>query len=279
MGWLGRMQPRNSRRLVRPLGPLAACLMRRRSRIARANLAACFPDWTAGQRQAVVREHFRLLAEGLAEICWAWGGADGHAGQVGRVEGLENLHRVAARGGVLMVTGHCTCLEAGGRLLGSTGTMAAMYRPLRNPVLEAFQNAGRSRYADRMFRRDDLRGAVRYLRNGGIIWYAPDQDFGPERSLFAPFFGIPAATLRATVDLARMGRASVVPMYPLKDPATGQITVTVEPAFDNLPSDDPENDLARINAWLESRVRDRPGQYWWLHRRFKTRPEGLPEIY
>lgn len=266
-----------SRRYTARLGGLMYRLMRRRRRVAEANLAVCFPDQSADERRRLLRRHFTLLAEGLAEISWAWAGSS--AEPVGEVVGLEHLHRASEAGGVLMVTGHCTCLEAGGRLLGSTGTMSAMYRPLRNPVFEAFQNEGRSRYAHRMFRRDDLRGAVRYLRAGGIIWYAPDQDFGPARSLFAPFFGVPAATLKATVELARMGRASVVPMYPVKDPDTGWIRVQVGPAFENLPSTNPVDDLTRINAWLEAQVRAHPAQYWWLHRRFKTRPEGAPPIY
>jgi len=277
---LGRLPPGPGRSLVRPLAPLLRLGMRRRAGIARRNLALCFPDRSESWREDVLRRHFRELAESLAEIALAWQCPDTVTGRVGDVVGLDHLAEARRDGrGVLLITGHVTCLETGARLFGEQVEACGIYRPLRNPVLNAFQNRGRERYARRMLPRDDLRGMVRHLRDGGVLWYAPDQDFGPDRSLFAPFFGVSAATARGILELARMGRARVVPMYPLKDSDSGRVRVHLEAAFDDFPSADPVSDLTRFNAFLESWIRRYPAQYWWLHRRFKTAPDGEPSRY
>src|SRR5690625_7275284 len=115
-----------------------------------------------------------------------------------------------------MLTGHSPSLEMGGRLVGERQPAWGVYRPQRNRVLEEFQNAGRRRYATGMFSRHELRGMFRHLRRGGVLWCAPDQDVGPQRSLFAPLFYQPAATATGTAGLARTGRARGLPMYPLR---------------------------------------------------------------
>lgn len=277
---LGRLPPGLARALVRPLAPLMRLTMRRRRRIARRNLALCFPQLDSAERERLLRKHFVQLAESLAEIAIAWQ-RPGKLGEAfGRVSGLEHLAAAQADGhGVLLVTGHATCLEMGARLFGEQVPACGIYRPLRNRSLNAFQNQGRARYAEAMIPRDDLRSMVRHLRAGGVLWYAPDQDFGPERSLFAPFFAIPTATARGLLELARLGRARVVPMYPVKDEQSGRVTVHLEPAFENFPGPEPAADLARFNAFLERRIRQAPAQYWWLHRRFKTSPPGQPDRY
>jgi KDO2-lipid IV(A) lauroyltransferase len=107
-----------------------------------------------------------------------------------------------------------------------------------------------------------------------VLWYAPDQDMGPQRSRFAPFFGVETATATGMLELARLGRARVVPMIPLKNPETGRVRVHVEAGFEPFPSGDDVADLSRYNAFLERHVRAAPAQYWWLHRRFKSAPDG-----
>lgn len=277
---LGRMPPNVARILCRPLGPLMRLFMARRRRIAERNLELCFPDLDRAERRRILVGHFRNLAESLAEMAMAWQ----HPGRLderfGEVVGIEHLERAREDGaGVLLITGHTTCLELGARLFGEAHEAAGIYRPLRNRVLEDFQNRGRSRYARKMVPRYDLRGMVRHLRAGGVLWYAPDQDFGPDRSSFAPFFGIETATANGMLELARLGRAKVVPMYPIKDPDSGRVTVHIEAPFENFPGDDPIGDLTRFNAFLERWIRRGPAQYWWLHRRFKTAPEGEADRY
>lgn len=254
--------------------------MVRRRRIALRNLELCFPELDARSRQRLLRRHFRNLAESLAEMAIAWQRPGRLDADIGEVVGLEHVEAARADGkGVLLITGHTTCLELGARLFGERVDACGIYRPLRNRVLEEFQNRGRARYASRMLSRYDLRGMVRHLRSGGVLWYAPDQDFGRHRSTFAPFFGIATATANGMLELARLGRATVVPMYPVKDEQSGRITVHIEAPFEDFPGDDPAADLGRFNAFLERWIRAAPAQYWWLHRRFKTAPEGEGDRY
>jgi KDO2-lipid IV(A) lauroyltransferase len=154
-----------------------------------------------------------------------------------------------------------------------------VYRPQRNEAVEAFQNQGRLRYAKGMFKRDELRAMVRHLRAGKLLWYAPDQDFGPQRSVFVPFFGIETATATGIANMARMGNAIVLPMWPMRDAGTGKVNVTIEAPFENFPSGDDVRDLAQYNDFLECHIRRDPAQYFWVHRRFKTAPAGEGDRY
>ena len=198
-----------------------------------------------------------------------------------RIEGREHARKALDSGkGILAISHHTTCLEIGGRIASSVFPPAAgMYRPLRNPVLEWYQSRSRSRYGERMIAKQDLRSAIRYLRGGGVLWYAPDQDFGAKRSVFAPFFGIETATLEATSRLIEMTDCVVLPLFPEFEPERRCYTVHIHPPMDGLPSHDILRDLTRINAILEQEVRRAPEQYWWIHRRFKTRPEGEAPFY
>jgi len=278
--WLGRLPLRYAQRATRWLAGPMRLLMRRRSSIVRRNLELCFPELDDSDRSQLLRNHFRNLAESVGEISFAWHHPGKLDSTTGEVVGLAHLERARADGrGVMLLTGHFTCLEVAARLFGEEVQARAIYRPLDNPVLEDLQIRGRSRYAEAMIPRKNLRAMVRHLRDGGVLWYAPDQDLGPARSEFAPFFGIQTATATGMLELARLGRAHVVPMLPRKDPATGRITVILETPLDPFPSDDPIGDLARFNAILERHVRITPAAYWWLHRRFKTRPEGQPDPY
>ena len=276
---LGRLPLGVARGLVRPLGPAMARLMRSRRRVVDRNLELCFPDLGRRRRLALRREHFRLLSDSLAETALAWCRPGRLDERFGQLHGLEHLEAAQATGcGVVMLTGHVTCLELGARLVGERVRARAIYRPLRQSVLENFQNEGRARYAEAMIARDDIRAMVRHLRAGGVLWYAPDQDFGPSRSAFAPFFGVATATPTGLVELVRLGRARVVPMYPLKR-ADGRVEVYFEPAWQDFPSGDVQADLTRFNAFLQRWVERNPAQYWWLHRRFKTAPPGTPDRY
>ena len=280
IGWIGHLPLRHAQRVTRWLGGPLRMLMQRRAQIVRRNLELCYPEKPVAERRGIERAHFRHLAESIGEIAVAWH----HPGRLdetfGKVTGLEHLEAAQTTGqGVLLLTGHFTCLELGARLFGERITARAIYRPLRTPELERLQTRGRSRYAEAMIPRQNLRAMIRHLRTGGVLWYAPDQDLGPDRSEFAPFFSIPTATATGMLELARLGRAAVVPMMPRKDPETGHVTVVLEPALEAFPSGDDVADLARFNEMLEHYVRAVPATYWWLHRRFKTRPQGQPDPY
>ena len=280
--WLvGKLPWRVGFGLSVPLGWLLLRLVGRRRRIAERNLERCFPEWSPARRERLLSEHFRALARMLFETCWSWSAGAARLRRVARIEGAEHLDGARARGkGIMLITAHVTCLEIGGRI----ATLAVpethpVYRPLRRPVLEWYQNRSREAYAAAPIRNRDTRGILRALRRNEAIWYAPDQDFGAERSVFAPFFGIETATLEATVRLVQLSGCAVVPMYPVFDASGGIWTVRFDAPLDGFPSGDTRADLARINRIFEDRIRRAPEQYWWIHRRFKTRPDGQPPFY
>jgi len=220
------------------------------------------------------------VARSLFEAAWSWSAAARRIQRMGRVEGLEHLEAARQSGrGVMLVTAHVTCLEIGARVLAERVPIAAVYRPLKSPVLEWYQNRSRLAYGEAVIGKREVRDAVKLLRRGGLVWYAPDQDFGPGQSLFVPFFGIPAATLLATHRLARLTGCSVVPMFPVYDAQKRHYTVHIQPALESFPGPDAGADLARINALMEAHIRSAPEQYWWIHRRFKTRPGGEAPFY
>jgi KDO2-lipid IV(A) lauroyltransferase len=282
MIWLlGRTPRRAGIALSRPLGWLVARAMQRRRQVARRNIERCFPELDSEGRERLIDESFRSLGRMLFETAWSWTASDRRIERMRRYEGLETAQATAdGEQGVLIVTAHFSCLEIGARLTAMAFERAAgVYRPLRSPVIEWYQNRCRGRYAEKMISKRDMRGAIRYLRGGGVLWYAPDQDFGPQQSEFVPFFGIPAATLTATVRLVELTGCRVIPMFPRFDATEGQYVVSFLPPLENFPSGDIVTDLGRINDLLEQQVRQAPEQYWWIHRRFKSRPEGEPPFY
>lgn len=263
-----------------PMAWVLLRLLKRRRFIAQRNIERCFPDKDDAWRDRVLRQHFRSLARMVFESCWSWSASPRRLRRMCRIEGMENIERAKEQGGVIFITAHVTCIEMGGRITAfAAPNCGLVYRPLKNPVIEWYQNRCRARYPSQRFSKRDLRGLVRFLRKGGNLWYAPDQDFGPERSQFAPFFGIETATLEATLKLVEMSRSSVVPMYPVYDQKTRRYTATFDAALENFPSGNLREDLARINGIFEEKIRKAPEQYWWIHRRFKTRPEGEPPFY
>lgn len=267
--------------LSHPLGWLMRRLMKRRRQIAERNIERCFPDLTPEGRNALVAGCFRSIGRMLFEIAWSWSASESRLRGMGRVEGVEKALAAIGEGrGVILITAHLTCLEIGARLAAlSFPAAGGMYRPLRSPVLEWYQNRSRLRYTRIMISKNDLRSAVRFLRNGGVLWYAPDQDFGARQSVFAPFLGIQTATLGVTARLVELTGSMVVPMFPVYDDATRRYTVRLFPPLQDFPTGDIVADLTRINAMLEEQVRLAPDQYWWIHRRFKTRPAGEPPFY
>jgi KDO2-lipid IV(A) lauroyltransferase len=145
-------------------------------------------------------------------------------------------------------------------------------------VFERAVLRARLRYADTMFVKEDLRATVKYLRGGGTLWYAPDQDMRGKDSVFVPFFGIPAATITATHHLARLSGAVVIPFFHKRNPGGGY-TLRLEAPLAGFPGSDVVADTARVNACVERMVRAAPEQYLWIHKRFKTRPPGQTPIY
>ena len=255
--------------------------MLRRRKVAARNIDRCFPELSAEQREKLLRENFRSLARMVFEVAWSWSATPQRIRSMARIEGADHVLRARERGrGVMYITAHVTCLEMGGRIAAFEVPEAkGVYRPLNNAVLEWYQNRSRKRYVKGSISKRDPRAIIRFLRKGGELWYAPDQDFGARRSIFAPFFGIETATLEATERFVQLSGCAVVPMYPVYDEATRTYVVNFDEPLKDFPSGDAREDLGRINRLFEEKIRQRPEQYWWIHRRFKTRPEGEPPFY
>jgi KDO2-lipid IV(A) lauroyltransferase len=279
--WLAARLPR---RVLMTLGAgagwLAARLLRERRRVAATNIALCFPDLSPEGRADLLDANLRDSGIMLAEFALAWMGT---ARAIARIpvdiEGLEHLAAARAAGrGVLLVGAHFSHLELCARLVSRRIRIAGMYREHDDAAFEWAIRRARLRYAEAMFPKDALRATVRYLRGGGTLWYAPDQDMRGKDSVFAPFFGVPAATITATHHLARLSGALVLPFFHRRR-ADGSYAIRLEAPLAGFPGADPVADATRVNALVERMVREAPSQYLWMHKRFKTRPDGAARVY
>ena len=266
--------------LGRGLGGLMYHLAGSRRRIAARNLELCFPELSVGERQRLLRENFASTGMTFFEMAISWWWPVERLKRLGTVEGLEHLRQAEADGqGVILMALHFTTLEMGGALLCMQQDMYGMYRAHKNPLFDFIQRHGREQRLLGAIERDDVRGMLKVLRAGGVVWYAPDQDYGAQRSLFVPLFGVQAATVTATRKFARLGRARVVPFTQTRLADGSGYKVTVHPALADFPGESEEADCLRINQWIEQAIRQQPEQYLWAHRRFKTRPAGEPKLY
>ena len=262
------------------IGWLLHRLMRRRRAIADANLACCFPDLDHTSRARIVRRHFHSLGVGFVEIAIAWWGSDAVIANRYRVVGSEHLEAALAHGrGVILFGGHFTTFEIGGRILASRHEVAATYRPHNDSWSDAWIRAGRGRYLSTLIPHKNIREIVRYLGQNRVLWYAPDQDYGGQRRVFARFFAERAATTTATSWLARRSGAKIVPYASHRRTDHSGWEVVLEPALEGFPTGDDLADTERLNAVLEVQIERSIDQYLWVHRRFKTRPPGAPPVY
>lgn len=268
------------RRLGTLMGGIAALLLVVRKRVAARNLALCFPELDEAQRRRLLAANLRDSGHMLVEFALAWFGSDKAIARIPcRMDGLEHLQRAREQGrGVLLVGGHFSHLEMCARLVSRRLRISGMYRVMDDPVFEQAVLAARLRYADAMFTKDELRATVKYLKRGGTVWYAPDQDMRGKDTVFVPFFGVPASTITATHHLARLSGALVLPFFHRRED-DGSYSLRLEAPLEDFPSEDPVADTARVNLAIEAMVREAPAQYLWLHKRFKTRPQGSPPIY
>ncbi|MFT3790208.1 MAG: LpxL/LpxP family Kdo(2)-lipid IV(A) lauroyl/palmitoleoyl acyltransferase [Rudaea sp.] len=267
--------------LGRALGLLTRHLPGERRRIARRNLEICFPQLDADASARLLRAALADLGLMLVEFAFAWMGSERALARVPcTIEGLEHLDACRAQGrGVLLVGAHFSHLELCARLVSQRIRIAGMYRVMDNPVFERAVLRARLDYAETMFTKDELLATVKYLRRGGTVWYAPDQDMRGKDAVFVPFFGVPAATITATHHLARLSGAAVIPFFHRRLAGGRGYALRLEAPLEDFPTADVVADTARVNAQIERMVREAPEQYLWVHKRFKSRPPGAPPLY
>ena len=266
--------------LGKHLGRLAFRLAGRRRRVTETNLKLCFPELGQEEVRTLARRTFEGAGQGVLETCIAWLHPGRNLASRFEMAGAQHFHAAISRGcGLLLLGAHFTVLDIACRALAPLNKVDVMYRRNRNPVWERIQVQGRRRWHQRVIERKDLRSALRCLRAGRALWYAADQDYGRKHSAFAPFFGVPAATITAAVRLARPNQSSVLLLTQHRNPARRTWSLEFKPLPEGFPCGDATQDATTLNQALEAAVRAHPDQYLWLHRRFKTRPPGEPSLY
>lgn len=261
------------------LGQMMQPFMRSRAKVVRRNLELCFPEMSQEERETLVKSILNNTGMMMIETAVSWWASDKQLFPRVTYDGLEHLEAAKQKGkGVILLTGHFTSMEIGGRLIMLQTPAYVMFRHLKNPLFNAVMMRSRIYHSEGIVMRDDVRAMLRALRKNKVVWYAPDQDFGPRNSIFAKFFGVTAATVPATARMVKMTSAQVVPFVPKRN-EDGSYHIQIFPAWQDYPSDDDVADAQRINDWLESQIRLMPEQYFWLHRRFKTQPDGKGRLY
>lgn len=260
-------------RLGKLIGDLAYFFMRRRRHITETNIALCFPELEPAQQRALVRRTFRSNGIGLMEVGSAWFRNPESLRRFTRVHGQEHLEDAFKHGrGILLLGGHYSTLDLGGSLISLFIEADVMQRDHNNSLVNAIMTRSREqRYGVALDRRD-LRGLFKRLRMNRTVWYAPDQDYGRRGSVFAPFFGVPAASITATARIAQSSGCVVIPFSHFRSEQGLGYDIYFLPALSPFPSGDEMTDASLVNATIEAQVRQHPDQYLWMHRRFKTRP-------
>jgi KDO2-lipid IV(A) lauroyltransferase len=267
-------------RVGQVLGMVAYALVGSRRHIAHVNLKLCFPALSETQRQRLLKRHFRCFARGILESGIAWWGSERRLRRTVRVEGVEHLQALQGERFILLVP-HFVGIELEGLRMALEYRGAAVYVHQKDPYIDAFLKRRRERFpGTRMIsRQEGVKTLLRALQGLEKCQLSPDMDLGARDAVFVPFFGITAATVTALPRIARLARAHVVPVVVRQlSPGAGYV-VRFYPAWQNYPSERPEDDVRRMNAFIEDRIREMPEQYLWTHRRFKTRPAGEPGFY
>jgi Kdo2-lipid IVA lauroyltransferase/acyltransferase len=267
------------RALGAALGWLLYAVVGRRRRIAEINVRLCFPHWSEAQRRQAVRQHFVLFAQAWLDRGWLWEGRPELVRRRLRLQGA--VHELDSRQPTLLFAPHFVGMDAG--WIGLTAHVqrrfCGLYARQRNPVMDHWMAEGRRRFGEPhiVAKNAGLKALVSALRAGEPLYLLPDMDYGPRDSVFVPFYGVTAATIPSLSRFARMGGARVLPILSRLTPEGYDITVL--PPWQDFPSEDVLADTARMNQHLQSWIDELPAQYYWVHKRFKTRPAGEAPYY
>ena len=268
--------------VLRALGALLGRLLyafgRERRQVALTNLRLCFPALSEVDRERLARRHFIAFAQAVLDRTLGWWAPRRRLERLIRLRGVEHLRSPDGRPTILLAP-HFVGLDAGGTRITMETSVCSVYSNQKNPVLNRLLYAGRMRFNPSQLasRQEGLRKVVKSLRDGYPFYYLPDMDFGPRESIFSPFFGVQAATIPALSRLVRLTGARVVPCI-TRQVADGY-EVELRPAWDNFPGASIEADTEFMNRFIDSEVLNMPEQYFWLHKRFKTRPAGEQRFY
>ncbi len=269
-------------RLGKLIGSLLFMFVRTRRDIALNNLRLCFPKMTEPQRRDIARAHFQGYARSVLERAILWWAP------VWRLRRLIKVTpsvptKAAQERPTIFLCPHFVCLEVAGVAITMAGPACSIYTRQRNEIFDEALRKGRLRFTtderNLLAREAGIKPIIRAMRSGRPFLMLPDMDFGRKESVFVPFFGIPAATLTAPARLAGATEGQVIPVITRFLPGYRGWEVRFYPPWDNYPGTDIEEATQRMNAFIEERIREAPAEYFWSHKRFKTRPEGMPRLY
>jgi KDO2-lipid IV(A) lauroyltransferase len=268
--------------LGRGLGLALYALVAERRKVTLTNLGLCFPQLAPAEKSALARRHFMAFGRSILELGLWWWAPPQRIRRLVRVEGGEKL--VAYRNKpVILLVPHFVGIDAGWIRLALEHGLVAIYTRQKNRVFEAAMNGGRLRFGncELASRQEGTRKALKAMKGGRLFHYSPDMDYGPKESIFVAFFGVQTATITGLARLARLTGATVIPVVTRMESSgwqTRYVTQVGEPLAD-FPGSDDLADARRLNAFIEAEVLQSPEQYYWLHKRFKTRPPGEKGVY
>ncbi|MCZ6667509.1 MAG: LpxL/LpxP family Kdo(2)-lipid IV(A) lauroyl/palmitoleoyl acyltransferase [Gammaproteobacteria bacterium] len=262
------------------LGRLSQQLSKSRQRVVDINLEHCFPEKSRAERDKIKNDCFANIGIALVEMSMCWWWSERRLKPLVEIRGGEHIDAVLKTGrGVILLTGHFTSLEIGGRLFALTRPLQAMYRTQKNHLFDSYLYTRRNRYLAATISRKNTRQLIKGIKNLVPTWYAPDQNFPNEKNVFAPFMGVQTATISASSRLAQSSGGAMLPFYPERKQDGSGYIIWIEAPLEHFPSGDDVKDASAVNASIEKFVRMNPAQYMWIKKRFKTRPLDEPPIY
>ena len=263
------------------LGDLLYAVLPSRKRVAERNLSLCFPELGAAEIQELARENIRNTARMALYSGFVWWASEEQLKArvtIRNVEMLDRLEREAR--GFILLAPHFLALELGGVFISLHSPGVSVYQRTRNPVFDRSMLRARQRFGATLYeRKDDLRPMFKAIRRGQGCYYLPDQDPGKRRAVFAPFFGVSTATWPVLGRISKLCAAPVFPCATYLLPRGAGFEIVIGEALEHFPADTPEEDATLMNAAIQDCVAQNPSQYFWVHKRFKTRPPGKPSVY
>src|SRR6266851_10224617 len=270
--------------LLAPIGSAVGSLLYvlgcERRKVCLTNLSRCLPEMKDKERVALAKAHFRAFGRSVLERSILWWGSRERVMRLVKIAGLERVHAHKGQPLILLAP-HFVGLDAGCTRLTCEIDMAGIYAKQKNAFFNALLLSGRTRFGRQraISRQDGVRPALAALKDGIPFYYLPDQDYGQRDAIFVPFFAASAATITGLSRMTRLTGARVLPCVTRMLPGGAGYELQCYPVWEDFPSDDDAADARRMNAFIEERVREMPEQYFWTHKRFKTRPEGEPKWY
>ena len=266
--------------LGRALGLVLYVVARERRKVALTNLRLCFPHQPDTEIRRLARRHFQAVGRSLVERGVLWWSSKERLQRLIQVEGLEHWQDVGGRP-VIWLAPHFVGLDMGGTRIITQWRGVSVYSHQKDPVFDRILLHGRTRFVkpELYSRQDGIRPVVKAMRGGLPLYYLPDMDLGDRDAIIVPFFGVPAATITGLSRIARLANALVVPAVTRQLPGAQGYVLRFYPAWTDFPGANVEADTRRMNAFIEERVLEMPEQYYWVHKRFKTRPPGEPPVY